>query len=62
MGNVPGVKGNTYGLEIELNGKAYVKIADEVIIEDRRQVHLFLQAYKMGRDHKKAEIRAALDI
>ena len=62
MGKVPGVKGNTYGVEIEVNEKAYVKIADEVITEDRDQVHLFLQAYRMGRDHKKAEIRTALDI
>ena len=62
MGNVPGVNGNTYGVYIELNGDAYVKVGDEVLTKDRKEVSLFLMAYKMGRDHKKTEIRNALNI
>lgn len=62
MGNVPGINGNTYALEIELNGKAYVKIDGNIITEKRSEVRLFLMAYKMGRDHKKTEIRNALNI
>ena len=62
MGNVPGGNGNTYGVSIELNGDTCVKIGDEVITKDRKEVSLFLMAYKMGRDHKKTEIRNALNI
>lgn len=62
MAKVPGVNGNTYGVEIELNGETYVKINNETITTNRKEVNLFLQAYKMGRDHKKTEIRNALNI
>ena len=62
MANVPGVNGNTYDLDVKINGEAYVKIGDQLVTKDREQVHLFLRAYKMGRDHKKTEIRNALNI
>lgn len=62
MAKVPGVNGNTYGVEVQLNGKSYVKINDEIVTTNRKEVNLFLQAYKMGRDHKKTEIRNALQI
>lgn len=63
MGKVPGVNGNTY--EVEVSSKKadpYVKIAGVLVTRDIDKVHLFLKAYKMGRDHKKTEIRNALNI
>jgi hypothetical protein len=62
MGNVPGINGNTYSLEVCLDKECYVKVADAVITENRSEVRVFLMAYKMGRDHKKTEIRNALNI
>ena len=62
MGNVPGVNGNTYDLNVKVNGETYVKIGEQLVTEDREMTHLFLRAYKMGRDHKKTEIRNALNI
>lgn len=58
--SVPDVRGNTFDLEIQSNGTHYVKVGDQVITEDKEEVRLFLQAYKMGRNHKKTEIRNAL--
>lgn len=62
MGKVPGVQGNTYGLEISISKTPYVKIGDEVITREPKEVHLFSMAYKMGRDHKKTEIKTALGV
>jgi hypothetical protein len=62
MGNVPEVQGNTYDLEIKVNGDSYVRIGDQYITTDRAETRLFLMAYKMGRNHKKTEIRNALSI
>jgi len=66
MGNIPGIRGNTYDVDIQLsdkdNNNSYVKIADQILTTDRKEVHLFLRAYRMGRDHKKNEIRTALGI
>jgi hypothetical protein len=62
MGNVPEVNGNTYDLHIKCNGDSYVKIGDQVITDKISEVRLFLMAYRMGRNHKKNEIRNALDI
>jgi hypothetical protein len=59
---IPGIKGNTYGVDICMGNDAYVKVNDETITTNRKEVHLFLQAYRMGRDHKKNEIRTALGI
>ena len=58
-----GIKGNMYGVSISCNeANPYVKINDETITTNRKEVLLFLQAYRMGRDHKKNEIRTALGI
>lgn len=63
MGKVPGVNGNTYEVEVSSNkADPYVKIAGVLVTRDIDKVHLFLKAYKMGRDHKKTEIRNALNI
>ena len=62
MSGVPGVQGNTYGLEISVSKPQYVKIGDEIITCDPKEVHLFSMAYKMGRDHKKTEIKMALGV
>jgi len=62
MANVPGISGNTYGLSVKINGESYVKIGDETITTDPKEVSLFVMAYRMGRDHKKTEIRNALSI
>ena len=60
---LPGIKGNTYGVKINsTETDPYVKINDETITTNRKEVLLFLQAYRMGRDHKKNEIRTALGI
>jgi len=58
-----GIKGNMYGVIISCNeSDPHVKINDETITTNRKEVLLFLQAYRMGRDHKKNEIRTALGI
>ena len=61
-----GIRGNTYDVDIQLsdkdNNKSYVKIGNQVVTTNRKEVHLFLRAYRMGRDHKKNEIRTALGI
>jgi hypothetical protein len=62
MGNVPGVTGNTYALTICQMQQTFVKIGTEMITEDPREVMLFMMAYRMGRDHKKTEIRNALSL
>jgi hypothetical protein len=62
MGKVPGIRGNTYGLEISLSNDVYVKVGDQILTRDRSEANLFLMAYKMGRDHKKTEIKTALGV
>ena len=62
MGNVPDVNGNTYDLEINTGENAYVRIGDQYITTDRKETRLFLMAYRMGRNHKKNEIRNALSL
>lgn len=62
MGKVPGIRGNTYGLEISVTKDPYVKIGDQIVTRDPREIHLFTMAYKMGRDHKKTEIKTALGV
>jgi hypothetical protein len=58
-----GIKGNMYGVTISSKeNDPYVKINDETLTTNRKEVLLFLQAYRMGRDHKKNEIRTALGI
>lgn len=61
MANVPGVNGNTFDVHIAVEEQScYVMVGDQLITDNVSEVRLFLMAYKMGRDHKKAEIRAAL--
>lgn len=59
---VLGIRGNTYGVDIQINGECYVKINQELITDDLKEVRLFLMAYRMGRNHKKNEIRTALGL
>ena len=56
-----GIKCNTYGVEIDIVAGT-VFIAGEQIINDTREAYIFNMAYKMGRDHKKKQIREALAI
>ena len=64
MANVPGINGFYSGdIEIKIdNGNSYVKIGDEIVTSDAKEVRLFHRAYTMGRDHKKQEIKKALGI
>ena len=58
-----GIRGNTYGIEISTSSEEYwVKLNGEIMYSDKKEVMLFLHAYRMGRDHKKNEIRTALGI
>lgn len=54
-----GIVGETFGVEIDMDN-GVVKIANEVFINDRREAYIFNLAYRMGRDHKKTQIRKAL--
>lgn len=56
-----GIVGDTFGVEIDTDN-GIVKIADEVFINNRRETYIFNLAYRMGRDHKKTQIRTALGI
>lgn len=65
MGNksdTTGITGNTYGVDINVNGEYWVKLNGELIYSDKKDVMIFLHAYRMGRNHKKNEIRSALGI
>jgi hypothetical protein len=57
-----GINGNTYGIDINVNGEYWVKLNGDIIYDDKKDVMLFLHAYRMGRNHKKNEIRTALGI
>ena len=59
MTQFPGVRGNTFGLDIRDN---IVYISDNKITNSSDETQLFLYAYRMGRDHKKMEIRDTLNI
>jgi hypothetical protein len=59
MTEFPGVRGNTFGLDIRDN---IVYISDNKITNSSAETQLFLYAYRMGRDHKKMEIRDTLNI
>jgi len=59
MSIISGVRGNTYGLDIRY-GMVY--IGDIAMTNNSQETQLFLYAYRIGRDHKKMEIREALDI
>lgn len=61
MGKVPGVNGNTYSVFIDLQ-EGYVRIGDEFVTQKIDEARLFAMAYRLGRDHKKTEIRNALNI
>jgi len=54
-----GIVGETFGVEIDMDNGT-VKIANEVFINDQREAYIFNLAYRMGRDHKKTQIRKAL--
>lgn len=56
-----GITGDTYGVEID-TVKNRVTIAGELVTKDPREVYIFNLAYRMGRDHKKLQIRKALGI
>jgi len=54
-----GIVGETFGVEIDMDN-GVVKISGEVFTHDQREAYIFNLAYRMGRDHKKTEIRKAL--
>lgn len=56
-----GITGETFGVEIDIV-KSKVTIAGEVLTTDSREVYIFNLAYRMGRDHKKTQIKRALGI
>lgn len=60
--NIPEIRGNTYGVEIQIKDRPFVKINGNIVYEDKKDVMLFWTAYRMGRDHKKNEIRHALGL
>lgn len=63
MAKVPGINGYFSGnIEIQVDNEYYVKIGDEILTDEPSEVRLFLRAYKLGRDHKKTEIKTALGI
>ena len=60
MTDLPGVRGNTFGLDIRDN---LVYISNDVqVTKNSAETQIFLLAYRMGRDHKTMEIRKALNI
>ena len=64
MANIPGINGFFSG-DIKISDEpdnCFVKIGNEIITNEPTEVRLFLQAYKLGREHKKTEIRQALGI
>ena len=61
MSNMPGVNGDTYGIDIDLNA-GVVKIGDQVVTENLSEARIFSMAYRLGREHKKSQIRNALGI
>jgi hypothetical protein len=56
-----GITGDAYDVEIDML-EGTVKVAGETITSDRHETYLFNLAYRMGRDHKKTQIRKALGI
>jgi hypothetical protein len=60
-GIIKGVSGETFDLTIDTKN-GIVKIGDQVFCEGIQEARIFLSAYKMGRNHKKLEIKNALDI
>ena len=61
MSNIPGVNGDTYGINIDLQA-GIVKIGDQVVTDSVVESRIFAMAYRLGREHKKDEIRKALGI
>jgi len=59
MNGFSGVRGNTFGLDIRDN---IVYIGDIAMTNTDEETQLFIYAYRMGRDHKKMEIREALNL
>jgi len=58
----PGITGDTFDVEVNLDA-GIVKVAGLPLFEaDRKLAHIFLEAYKMGRNHKKMEIRKVLNL
>lgn len=59
--NVPGVTGNTYAVTVDLE-EGFVKISDDIVTEDISEARIFAMGYRLGREHKKKEIRKALSL
>lgn len=58
----PGISGNTFGVHIDTENNT-VTIAGEKYIEgDVEKTRIFAYAYRMGRDHKKMEIKKVLNV
>ncbi len=55
------IKGNTYGVSFDLKqGKVW--IADELYIDNTETARLYYEAYALGREHKKLEIRHSIGV
>ena len=59
--NVPGVSGCTYAVFVDVKN-GLVKIGDETVADTVKEARLFAMAYRLGREHKKTEIRKALSL
>jgi hypothetical protein len=56
-----GITGKTYGVKIDMIENTVV-VANQVLTTNPREAYIFNLAYRMGRDHKKMQIREALGI
>ena len=56
-----GITGKTYGVKIDMIENTVV-VANQVLTTNPRETYIFNLAYRMGRDHKKLQIRKALGI
>lgn len=59
--NIPGVTGNTYDIYVDLEN-GIVRVSNEIITENAKEARLFAMGYRLGREHKKTEIRKALSL
>ena len=51
-----GITGKTYGVKIDMIENTVV-VANQVLTTNPREAYIFNLAYRMGRDHKKMQIR-----
>jgi hypothetical protein len=62
VNTVPGVDGSTYGVKVDMK-LGDVTVGDlQLISGDIPTTRMFAHAYRLGREHKKMQIRTALSI